>query len=157
MRIRLAAVGTGMPHWVAAGFEEYARRLSGGWRLDLLEVPPAKRSRGTPPEQARVAEADRLERALPAGTLRVALDERGEAWDTPGLARQLERWSASGETLGLLVGGADGLHPRLREASTRVWSLSRLTLPHMLVRVVVAEQLYRAWSIITGHPYHRGG
>lgn len=157
MRIVLAAVGGAMPDWVAAGFEEYARRLAGGWRLELAEVRPARRARGARPERLRADEGERLARALPRGALRVALDERGEAWDTPGLARRLEEWSARGETLGLVAGGADGLDPALRGASARVWSLSPLTLPHMLVRVVVAEQLYRAWTVITGHPYHRGG
>lgn len=157
MRIVLAAVGSGMPPWVAQGFADYARRLGGGWRLVLQEVPAARRGKGTPVARLQAEEASRLTRAVPAGALRVALDERGEEWDSAGLARQLESWSAQGETLGLLVGGADGLDPELRGASTRVWSLSRLTLPHMLVRVVVAEQLYRAWSLLTGHPYHRAG
>jgi 23S rRNA (pseudouridine1915-N3)-methyltransferase len=156
VHIHLIAVGTGMPRWVAEGFQEYARRLPRECALRLREVDLPQRLRGLPPEQGRAAEGERLLAAVPAGAARVALDERGSPWSTAELARRLQGWLGGGRDVALLVGGADGLAPACREGA-EVWSLSPLTLPHMLVRVVVAEQIYRAWSILAGHPYHRGG
>lgn len=154
MKVVVAAVGRGMPDWVAAGYHEYARRLAGGCRLELRELKAPQR-RGGDVEKIREREADLLLEAVADTSLRIALDEGGRPWTTRQLAHHLGGWLEDGTDVGLMVGGADGLDPRVRQQAHRVWSLSPLTLPHMLVRVVVAEQIYRAWSIISGHPYHR--
>jgi 23S rRNA (pseudouridine1915-N3)-methyltransferase len=151
MRVRLTAVGRGMPRWVAAGFEDYARRLPPTCRLELREVPAA---RGDPVSMRR-QEGQALLAAVPERAHRVALELDGKPWSTGDLARQLERWLASGRDVALLVGGAEGLDPDVLEQCDARWSLSRLTFPHQLVRVIVAEQIYRAWSLLQGHPYHR--
>ncbi len=156
MRIRLIAVGKGMPAWVAEGFADYARRMPAECRLELVEVTAERRSKRHNSTRLIEAEGNRLLGAVPRGSWWIALDERGELWNTQTLAAQLERWMGEGADLALLVGGPDGLDPACREQARQVWSLSPLTLPHMLVRVLVAEQLYRAWTIIAGHPYHRG-
>lgn len=145
-----------MPRWVAEGFQEYARRMPRECSLVLREVDLPQRLRGLPLEQGRAAEGERLLAAVPPRAARVALDERGSPWSTAELARRLQGWLGGGGDVALLVGGADGLAPACLDGA-EVWSLSPLTLPHMLVRVVVAEQIYRAWSILAGHPYHRAG
>lgn len=157
MRIHLVAVGRSMPRWVAQGFEDYARRLPHELGLELRPVVAPRRARGRPAGRIRDEESRRLLAAVPPGARRVALDERGRPWSTAELAGQLRRWLADGRDVALLVGGPDGLAPGCLAGADDVWSLSRLTLPHMLVRVVLAEQLYRAWTILSGHPYHRDG
>ncbi len=155
MRIHLIAVGCKPPAWVAAGFQEYARRLPRECALALTEVVPVPRRKGVAAERARREEGRRLLQAVPTGAHLIALDERGAAWSTRELARRLERWRLEGRPVALLVGGADGLDGTCLERAETCWSLSPLTLPHYLVRVLVAEQLYRAWSLGAGHPYHR--
>jgi 23S rRNA (pseudouridine1915-N3)-methyltransferase len=155
MRIHLLCVGRRMPTWIEAGYAEYARRLSGECALNLLEIEPAHRRKRANPEQARREEGERLLRTLPKGALVVALDERGESWDTARLAVELSGWLAGGREPALLVGGADGLATECLQRAERRWSLSALTFPHPLVRVILAEQLYRAWTLVKGHPYHR--
>lgn len=155
MRIRLLAVGGRQPRWVREGYEDYARRLPRECRLELIEVPLGKRTRATPPGRAVGEEGARMLARLAPGEQVVALEVTGRSLDTPGLARRLEDWMAAGADLALLVGGPDGLDPRCRERAEFRWSLTPLTLPHGLVRVLVAEQLYRAWSLLSGHPYHR--
>lgn len=154
MRIRVFAIGTRMPNWVKEGFQEYARRLPRECVLELVEVSVARRGRKSPALTVRRSEGERL-LALAQGAYIVALDQGGQQTDTPGLAGWLQDWMGSGRDVALLIGGADGLAPECIRASHSQWSLSRLTLPHMLVRVVVAEQLYRAWTVLSGHPYHR--
>lgn len=154
MKVVVAAVGRGMPDWVAAGYHEYARRLTGNCHLELREIK-APRRRGGDVEKIRGREGELLLQAVADTSLRIALDEGGRPWTTRQLAHHLGGWLEDGTDVGLMVGGADGLDPHVREQAHGVWSLSPLTLPHMLVRVVVAEQIYRAWSIISGHPYHR--
>lgn len=144
-----------MPAWVDAGYAEYARRLSGECSLNLVEIEPGHRGKGTSPEPARREEGERLLKALPKGALAIALDERGDAWDTARLATELSGWLAGGREPALLVGGADGLTTECLERAERRWSLSALTFPHPLVRVILAEQIYRAWTLVKGHPYHR--
>lgn len=146
-----------MPTWVSEGYEEYARRLSHECSLKLTEIPAEKRGKNADVAQLTRKEGDRLLAAFPKGAHGVALDVLGKPWSTEELARQLEIWLRSGDDVALLVGGPDGLDPRCLERAGARWSLSKLTLPHPLVRVVVAEQLYRAWTILKGHPYHRGG
>ena len=144
-----------MPAWVSTGFQEYAKRLPRECRIELIEIAPASRGKNTAAERAMEAEADRLLAAVPGGGRIVALDERGDAWTTHHLSQQLAGWLQEGCDVSLLVGGPDGLAPRVKQQAHNLWSLSSLTLPHPLVRVVVAEQIYRAWSILQGHPYHR--
>jgi len=144
-----------MPGWVKEGFREYARRLPPRCALSLHEVPAAKRTRNAPIDKLREQEGRRLLEAAPPGALLIALDETGRSWSSLELARRCDRWLQGGTDVALLVGGADGLAPACLERAEHVWSLSALTLPHMLVRVVVAEQIYRAWSIAENHPYHR--
>ncbi len=155
MRIRLIAVGNRMPGWVAEGYREYARRLPRECALELVEIPPGRRARNADIARILREEGERMLAAIPKGARPVALDVAGRAWDTPGLARQLGAWLEEGRDLALLVGGPEGLAPEVRARAELAWSLSPLTLPHPLVRVVVAEQIYRAFSLLRGHPYHR--
>ena len=144
-----------MPAWIAAGFEEYARRMPRTLPLRLVEIRPEPRGAATPVARLMEAEAKRIRAALPADCVTVVLDERGRACTTRELAQRLEQWQAESRDLAFIVGGADGLDPALRSDAHSLWSLSPLTLPHGLVRVIVAEQLYRAVSILGNHPYHR--
>jgi 23S rRNA (pseudouridine1915-N3)-methyltransferase len=120
-----------------------------------VEIEPGRRGKGASQEPARREEGERLLRAVPKGGLVIALDERGDAWDTAWLATELSGWLAGGREPALLVGGADGLSAECLQRAERRWSLSALTFPHPLVRVILAEQLYRAWTLVKGHPYHR--
>lgn len=159
MKLHIIAVGHRMPPWITAGFEEYARRMPREARLALTEIRPERRS-GTVRAQdgARLLDAEhrRIAAALPAGCTVVVLDESGKLLSTRDLARSMGRWREGGRDVAFVIGGADGTAPGLRERADLVWSLSPLTLPHALVRVVLAEQLYRAASILAHHPYHRG-
>jgi 23S rRNA (pseudouridine1915-N3)-methyltransferase len=155
MQIHLIAVGTRMPAWVTQGYEDYARRLPRECALRLVEIPPGRRSRVQPIAQAVEEEGRRMLAAIPERTLVVTLEVGGRAWDTPALAGRLQEWLQSGRDIALLVGGPDGLSGDCLRRADLHWSLSALTLPHALVRVVLAEQLYRAWTILSGHPYHR--
>ena len=155
MDLTVAAVGTRMPAWVQQGWTEYARRFPRGIALRIKEVALAKRGNNADVAALQKAEADALLAAVPRGHLVVALDERGRQWSTEELAAQLENWMREEHGVSFLVGGPDGLHPSCRDSARSVWSLGRLTLPHPLVRVLLAEQLYRAWTITQNHPYHR--
>lgn len=155
MKIHLLAVGTRMPDWIKSGYREYAERLPRECALNLVEIPAGKR--GVNLDVARIVrdEGERLLAAVPVGSRRIALDERGQEWSTVELAEQLAGWLQDGRDLSLLVGGPDGLDSGCRARTDGLWALSRLTLPHPLVRVIVAEQIYRAWSLLHHHPYHR--
>lgn len=155
LRIVLVAAANRQPAWVVEGYENYARRLGGRWRLELKELALARRSPRGGAERAREAEGAKMLATLPRAARVVALDERGDAWSTSMLAERLERWAGLGEPVFLLLGGPDGLAPACLERASERWSLSALTLPHGLVRVVVAEALYRASTLLEGHPYHR--
>lgn len=144
-----------MPEWVTAGYQEYARRMPRECDLRLAEIPPHRRTRGSDAARARAAEGERILSAAPASARLVALDRGGRQWSTERLARELDGWLGSGDDVALMVGGPDGLSTDCLDAARQRWSLSELTLPHPLVRVVVAEQIYRAWSILRNHPYHR--
>src|SRR3972149_1037127 len=155
MRLIVAAVGERMPRWVDEGVAEYAQRFPRKARLELVAVRPERRGATRTVAQVLAAEGKRLAARLPAGGRRVALDERGRG-GTPGeLAKLLERWLPEGRDVAFLVGGPDGLDPALKAAAEVQLRLSSLTLPHALVRVVLAEQLYRALAILDNHPYHR--
>jgi 23S rRNA (pseudouridine1915-N3)-methyltransferase len=156
MRIAIVSASNKQPDWIRTGFAHYAKRLGGGaCTLELVEVALGKRSAAKPAAAALEMEGERMLAALPKGAHVVALDERGTAWSTAELATRLERWMSLGRPVALLVGGPDGLAPRCLALARERWALSALTLPHGLVRVVAAEALYRAWSVVQGHPYHR--
>lgn len=155
MRIHLLAVGKRMPQWVNAGFDDYARRLPPECRLQLTEIAPGRRGKGQDPLRAIADEGRHMRSLVRNGARVIALDERGEPWSSTELATRLEDWLAHAPDVCLLVGGPDGLAADCRASAHAAWSLSRLTLPHALVRIVVAEQIYRAWSILKNHPYHR--
>lgn len=155
MQIALIAIGTKMPGWIQDGYQEYARRMPADCRLNLMEIPAPARSKATDSARAVREEGERMLKALPKGASVVALDVRGELHSTESLALSLQRFMGSGRDLALLVGGADGLSASCLERAEERWSLSRLTFPHPLVRVILAEQLYRAYSFSKNHPYHR--
>jgi 23S rRNA (pseudouridine1915-N3)-methyltransferase len=144
-----------MPSWVQQGYEDYAARLPPECKLVLKEIPLGASRAGGDARKAMQEEGARMLTALPEGAAVTALDVRGKPFDTEGLAKQLNQWLQEGRDQVLLVGGPDGLAPECLAKAAFKWSLSPLTLPHGLVRVVVAEQLYRAWSILKNHPYHR--
>jgi 23S rRNA (pseudouridine1915-N3)-methyltransferase len=155
MRLRLLAVGTRMPAWVDEGFSEYAKRLSGDISLELVEIAAGKRSKGADLARLKEQEGEALLTALKTQERVIALDVLGRTLSTDDLADTLKTWQVDGRPAALLVGGPEGLSRAVLERADEKWSLSRLTLPHPLVRIVVAEQLYRAWSLLKGHPYHR--
>ncbi len=155
MKLWILAVGNKMPGWVSEAFAEYAKRMPREARIELLEIKPEKRAGGKTVEQMQESEMERIQAALPAGAMHVMLDERGTEMSTLELAGSMKSWLQEGRDVAFVIGGADGLHPVLRQRAGKLWSLSRLTLPHGMVRVLLAEQLYRAMSVIQGHPYHR--
>ena len=155
MQIHLIAVGNRMPGWVSQGYEEFARRMPPECRLNLIEIPAAKRTKAADIKRLLVQDGERMLEALPKNVLVVALDVNGHRWDTEQLAQQLEAWMHEGRDVALLVGGPEGLAPACRQQAERSWSLSPLTFPHPLVRIIVAEQLYRATTILKHHPYQK--
>ncbi|ASK33095.1 23S rRNA (pseudouridine(1915)-N(3))-methyltransferase RlmH (plasmid) [Alcanivorax sp. N3-2A] len=156
MRIHLLAIGTRMPAWVEQGFSEYQKRLPGDMRLELEEIPLPKRAKGEVAALVR-AEGEAISKRLEKhpGAHCVALEVTGKPLDTAALSRRLGEQRDLGQDLTLLVGGPDGLCPKVSAAAHERWSLSALTLPHPLVRVLLAEQIYRGWTLLAGHPYHR--
>jgi 23S rRNA (pseudouridine1915-N3)-methyltransferase len=155
MKILVVAVGGRMPGWIDEAFDEYAKRMPRGLKTELIEIRPEPRSSGKTAEQLLAAEAARIGRALPRRAFVVALDERGSEMTTPELARWLAARAQSGRDVAFLLGGADGLAPETKRGAQAMLRLSALTLPHGLARVLLAEQLYRAASILENHPYHR--
>jgi 23S rRNA (pseudouridine1915-N3)-methyltransferase len=155
MRVRLIAVGSRMPKWVREAYQDYITRLGSGLKVSLVEIEPGQRTAGRPPRKAMEAEAQRLLAALRKDEYVVALDERGAEMTTRELAAWLKTRMQDGRDLAFLVGGPDGFAPEVLARSDFKWSLSRLTFPHALVRVVLAEQLYRAHGVLANHPYHR--
>ncbi len=155
MRVRLIAVGSRMPKWVREAYEDYITRLSSGLKVSLVEIEPGPRTAGRSPQKAMEVEAQKLLGALRKDEFVVALDERGAQLTTRELAGWLKTRMQDGRDLAFLVGGPDGFSPEVLGRSDFKWSLSPLTFPHALVRVVLAEQLYRAHGVLTNHPYHR--
>ena len=155
MKLLVIAVGQRMPDWAQTAWADYAKRFPPELRLELKAIKTEPRSGGKTTEQIMTAERQRIEAAIPSGTHVVALDERGSALTTAALAAKLSQWQGQGGDVALLIGGPDGLHPALRQAAHERIRLSDLTLPHAMVRVLLIEQLYRAWSVNAGHPYHR--
>jgi 23S rRNA (pseudouridine1915-N3)-methyltransferase len=155
MIIRIVAAGTRPPAWISDGYNEYARRMRGGCRLELIEIPIEKRSKSSNTASVLAKEGARMLAAIPQGAYVVALELTGQAWSTSTLAAQIEKWQANHPQVCLIVGGPDGISEACLDRANQKWSLSNLTFPHMLVRILLAEQLYRAWSYSKGHPYHR--
>lgn len=155
MRITVVAVGTRMPSWVEQGVAEYGKRLPREINLVWREIPLARRGKDLTSTRVCAREGEQMLKAVPDGDSVIALDVRGKRLSTEQLAQQLAAWQMSGDNCSLLVGGPDGLSPECLSRAGQSWSLSDLTLPHPLVRVVLAEQLYRAWTITVNHPYHR--
>ncbi|MDT8398246.1 MAG: 23S rRNA (pseudouridine(1915)-N(3))-methyltransferase RlmH [Pseudomonadales bacterium] len=155
MKIRLIAVGTRMPSWVRAGITEYSKRLPQDFELIIIEIPLAPRGKSADLKKAIAREGEACLEAVGKGDYLVALDVAGQSFGTATLAAKVSGIRESGRNLALLVGGPDGLAAQCLERADACWSLSALTLPHPVVRVVVAEQFYRVWSFLNKHPYHR--
>lgn len=155
MKIKLIAVGTRMPGWVDEAVDEYARRLPGDFRLQVKAVPMARRGRNADVGKAMQQESDSLLAQVDDRDTVVALDVQGRRYTTESLAKRMASQQQQGSDMALLVGGPDGLDERCLQRANERWSLSDLTLPHPLVRVVLAEQIYRVWTVLQGHPYHR--
>ena len=155
MRVTIVSVGHKMPAWIQSGFREYAKRLPPEIKVELLELQPEERTSGKTLEKARSLEGERILAAIPAGATVYALDEKGRPVTTQGLSVMLAGWMRDGTHPAFVIGGADGLSDEVRTRADKLVSLSALTLPHGLVRVLLAEQLYRASSILANHPYHR--
>lgn len=155
MLIHLIAVGHRMPDWVEAGYAEYAKRMPPESKIKLVEIAAGKRNKNSDIKRLTQQEGEKMLAAIPKGSKIIALDVLGKACSTEELAKELKNWQASGQDIALLVGGPEGLaEDCLKQAQQKI-SLSNLTLPHPLVRVVLAEQLYRATTILKGHPYHK--
>lgn len=155
MNIYLIAVGNRMPRWVEEGYHAYAKRLPSECALKLIEVAPGRRSKGADIARAIRGEGERMLKAIPRRCRVVTLEVEGKPWSTEQLSLKLGSWLADGPDIALLVGGPEGLADSCQQRADLRWSLSPLTLPHPLVRVLLAEQLYRAWSLLNNHPYHR--
>ncbi len=155
MKLQLIAVGTKMPDWVTTGFQEYVRRFPRDMPLTLTEVAAGKRGKNADIKRILQQEGEKMMAAVPKGNRIVTLEVLGRPWTTEQLATNMNNWQSDGRNVSLLVGGPEGLAPECIAASEQKWSLSPLTLPHPMVRVILAESLYRAWSINNNHPYHR--
>ncbi len=155
MRISVLAVGTKMPAWVEQGVSEYRKRLPPEISFTIRELPLAQRGKNADIPRAIAREGEAMLAAIPSGDRVIALDVLGKSLSTERLAKNLEQWRMDGDNISLLVGGPDGLSDDCLARAEQRWSLSALTLPHPLVRVLMAEQVYRAWSILSNHPYHR--
>ncbi|MFZ2540876.1 MAG: 23S rRNA (pseudouridine(1915)-N(3))-methyltransferase RlmH [Gallionella sp.] len=155
MKLIIISVGHKMPDWITTGFNEFAKRMPREAKIELLEIKPEPRNTGKTVAQIIEAEAQRINAALPQNCLSIALDERGAHLTTRQLAEQMQSWMRAGSDIAFIIGGADGLHASIKEAARQLLALSALTLPHAFVRVLLAEQLYRAHSMMHNHPYHR--
>lgn len=155
MRLRIIAIGTKMPDWVEAGCNEYLKRLPSELNLEIVELPLGQRGKGADINRAISREGEAMLKAIGEQDHVIALDVLGKPWSTEKLAEQLQNWQLSGDNFSLLVGGPDGLAPACLKRANSKWSLSALTLPHPLVRILLVEQIYRAGTINSGHPYHR--
>lgn len=156
MDIQLISISNKVPGWVEQGFLEYAKRFPKELKLKLIEIPPIRRTKNADILRMKKLEGEMLLSHCAPDALTISLDVTGKAWRTEELASQLQKWMDEAVSLNLLIGGADGLSAECLRKSQLIWSLSPLTFPHPLVRILVAEQFYRAWTILTHHPYHRG-
>ena len=155
LTIHVVAIGEKMPDWVRRGYHEYAKRIHGRCALNLIEVAAERQGKNADSGKNSAREAARLTRAIPPGTRAIALDRGGTTLSTLEMSRRMDEWMRHGEQVSLLVGGADGLPPQLLRDADETWSLSALTFAHPLVRVIIAEQIYRCYALLEGLPYHR--
>ncbi|MFT4654258.1 MAG: 23S rRNA (pseudouridine1915-N3)-methyltransferase [Kangiellaceae bacterium] len=155
MNVQIIAVGNKMPAWVVEGTNEYLRRFPWEFSVSFCEVSPHKRGKTVDLNKVKEAEGDKCIAAIAKGNRVIALEVLGKPWDTSKLATQINNWKMDGRNISLLIGGPEGLSEKCAEVADQHWSLSPLTLPHPLVRVIVTEALYRAWSLTQNHPYHR--
>lgn len=155
MRIRLVSVASRMPRWVEEGYQEYAKRLPADLPLELVEIPLATRGKNADIARLMRREGEQMLAAVQPGDRIVTLEVTGKPWSTEHLAQELEQWRLEARNVHLMVGGPEGLADQVTARSEQRWSLSPLTLPHPLVRIVLAEQIYRAWTILNRHPYHK--
>jgi len=155
MRIHLIAVGKKMPEWVNSGFLEFSKRMPPELQINLIEITPSVRNKTTPIEKNIKEEGERIQSAIPSNSRLIVLDEKGGNFSSIALSIKMEEWFPQGQDIAIIIGGADGIDPTIKQQADEKWSLSSFTLPHALVRVVITEQLYRAWSILKRHPYHR--
>lgn len=155
MKINLIAVGKKMPLWIDKGFQEYAKRMPKELSLNLIEVASVKNTKNLNVQQILAREGQKILAAIPTNNYVVALDVRGKNFSTEELAVQLQKWRENARDISLLIGGPEGLSDVCFTRSDFRWSLSKLTFPHPLVRIMIAEQIYRAWTVLVGHPYHR--
>lgn len=155
MQIYLVAIGQRMDAWVNQAYDEFAKRLPHECRLKLVEVPASRRTKNSEIKRILVEEGKRLLAAIPSNSMVIALDTAGQQWSTETLAEQMDQWLVESRDIALLIGGPDGLSDECKARADACLSLSKLTFPHPLVRIIIAEQVYRAWSILKGHPYHR--
>lgn len=154
MKIKLLCVGDKMPAWVDTAYKDYASRLSKNYKMELKQIALLKRSKHQI-SQLIEKETQLLHKNIAQQDYVVALEVTGKEYDTPTLSKRLEHWQGLGQNLVFVIGGPEGLHPSILQRANEKWSLSKLTLPHPMVRVIMMEQLYRAWSILNNHPYHR--
>ena len=155
MNIQIIAVGQKMPKWVDEAYHEYAKRLPRQQAITLTCIATANRNSGQPVERLQAQEAEKIRSKIKADSLTIALDEHGQQWSTQQWAEQYRRWQHEYPQVNFIIGGPDGIAPELLKAADQTLALGRMTLPHGLARVVLIEQLYRAWSVVEGHPYHR--
>ena len=157
MNIFLLAVGTKMPDWVTLGYNEYAQRLPAKCALVLKEIPAEKRLKNSNINAITEKESEKIKAAIPNNCRLVVLDVKGKSWSTEQLATRMQDWMMGGQDVALVIGGPDGLSQDILSLAQEKWSLSALTFPHTLVRVILAEQIYRAYTVTENHPYHRAG
>jgi 23S rRNA (pseudouridine1915-N3)-methyltransferase len=155
MKLIIVSVGHKMPDWITAGFNEYSKRMPREARIELLEIKPEPRTTGKTTAQIMEAEAQRILASLPQNCRRIVLDERGAQTTTRQLAARMQEWMRESRDVAFIIGGADGLHESVKQAAHQLLALSSFTLPHAVARVLLAEQLYRAYSLMHNHPYHR--
>lgn len=155
MKIYLIAVGKKMPDWINSGYAEFNKRMPPERQINLIEINQSVRNKTTPTEKNIKEEGERIQSAIPSNSRLIVLDEKGKNFSSVELSKKMESWLPMGQDISIVIGGADGIDPSIKQQADEKWSLSPFTLPHTLVRVVIAEQLYRAWSILQRHPYHR--
>jgi len=155
MRLQIIAVGQKMPSWVTAGFQEYSKRFPADMRLELTEIAAGKRGKSADIQRLTDKEGELMLKAVARSARIVTLEVEGKPWSTHALSKRMQAWQHDGRDVAFLIGGPEGLSRACQQASEEKWSLSPLTLPHPMVRVVMAEALFRAWSLLTNHPYHR--
>ena len=155
MKLIILAVGNKMPSWITEGFNEYSKRMPREAKIELVEIKPEPRTTGKSVPQIMEAEAQRIRVALPPDALRIVLDERGTHLTTKQFTQHMKNWMGGGRDVAFVIGGADGLHESIRSSANLLLALSAMVMPHGMVRVLLAEQLYRAHSLLHNHPYHR--